>query len=178
MHPNDGRVVSNFIIQALQGKPMTIYGEGEQTRSFQYVSDLVAGLVKLMNSDHDRPVNLGNPEEFKIGDFARKVRDMVNPAAEIRKLPATQDDPQRRRPSIELAKRVLGWEPRVPVDEGLAYTIQYFREELGLTEEPISAAAKEALDKYTQRDPPPTWVTRLVNDALTDKDKGLDVSVV
>ena len=106
MHPNDGRVVSNFIIQALQGKPITIYGEGTQTRSFQFVDDLVNGLMKLMNGHYDGPVNLGNPQEFTIRDFAHKIHALVKSNSTIKSLPATTDDPKQRKPDISTAKRV------------------------------------------------------------------------
>jgi UDP-glucuronate decarboxylase len=127
MHPNDGRVVSNFIIQALQGKPLTIYGEGDQTRSFQYVSDLVDGLHALMNGKYDRPVNLGNPDEFTMKEFAGYVKEMTHSASDIMYLEKTTDDPSRRKPDISLAKKQLGWEPRVTVKEGLTKTISYFQ---------------------------------------------------
>jgi UDP-glucuronate decarboxylase len=127
MHPNDGRVVSNFIIQSLQNKPLTVYGEGEQTRSFQYVSDLVDGLHALMNHDYDGPVNLGNPDEFTMKEFAEYVKKLTKSESEIQFLDKTQDDPSKRRPDISLAKRVLGWSPKVPVEEGLTKTIAYFQ---------------------------------------------------
>eukprot|EP00934_Nitzschia_sp_Nitz4_P001668 Nitzschia sp. Nitz4//scaffold7_size249615//122987//124427//NITZ4_001177-RA/size249615-augustus-gene-0.9-mRNA-1//1//CDS//3329558442//1668//frame0 len=127
MHPNDGRVVSNFIIQSLQNLPITIYGNGTQTRSFQYVSDLVDGLHALMNGDYDSPVNIGNPVERSIYDFAHMIKDMTKSESEIRKLPKTQDDPSRRRPDISLAKEKLGWQPVVDVRDGLQNTIKYFQ---------------------------------------------------
>lgn len=127
MHPNDGRVVSNFIIQALQNKDMTIYGEGQQTRSFQYVSDLVEGLHALMNGDYDLPVNLGNPDEFSIKDFAEYVHKLTETKAEIKYLPKSQDDPSQRKPDISTAKREIGWEPVVKVEQGLKNTIEYFQ---------------------------------------------------
>lgn len=127
MHPNDGRVVSNFIIQALQEKPLTVYGEGDQTRSFQYVSDLVDGLHALMNGDYDSPVNLGNPDEFSMKEFAEHVKTLTKSKSEIRFLEKTQDDPSKRRPDISTAKRELGWEPKVTVNEGLEHTIKYFQ---------------------------------------------------
>eukprot|EP00512_Aurantiochytrium_limacinum_P001170 CAMPEP_0171490554 /NCGR_PEP_ID=MMETSP0958-20121227/3364_1 /TAXON_ID=87120 /ORGANISM="Aurantiochytrium limacinum, Strain ATCCMYA-1381" /LENGTH=444 /DNA_ID=CAMNT_0012023865 /DNA_START=258 /DNA_END=1593 /DNA_ORIENTATION=- len=133
MHPDDGRVVSNFIIQALQGKDITIYGSGKQTRSFQYVDDLVSGLIKLMNSDYDGPVNIGNPDEYTIKQFAEMIVEMTGSSSKIINLPATKDDPSRRKPDISLAKRVLGWEPVVHVRTGLQRTIEYFREELRRT---------------------------------------------
>ena len=127
MHPNDGRVVSNFIIQSLQNKPMTIYGDGKNTRSFQYVSDLVDGLYALMNGDYDMPVNLGNPDEFTVGDFAQKIKTMTNSESEILFLEKSQDDPTQRRPAIETAKEKIGWEPKVHVEEGLKHAIKYFK---------------------------------------------------
>lgn len=132
MHPNDGRVVSNFIMQALQNKTITVYGKGDQTRSFQYVSDLVDGLIKLMNSDYDQPVNIGNPDEYSIKDFAIMIKELVGSASKIEHLPRTKDDPSRRKPDITVAKRELGWGPRVGVREGLASTIAYFKKELDM----------------------------------------------
>jgi UDP-glucuronate decarboxylase len=130
MHPNDGRVVSNFIIQALQNKDLTIYGEGQQTRSFQYVTDLVDGLHALMNGDYDLPVNLGNPEEYTIKDFAEYIAKLTNTKSKIVKLPKSQDDPGQRRPDISTAKREIGWEPKVKVEQGLQNTIDYFKKVL------------------------------------------------
>jgi UDP-glucuronate decarboxylase len=130
MHPNDGRVVSNFIIQALQNKDMTIYGEGQQTRSFQYVSDLVDGLYMLMNGKYDLPVNLGNPEEYSVKDFAEHIKNITESESEIIFLPKSQDDPSQRRPDISTAKEQLGWQPMVPVEQGLKKTIQYFQKVL------------------------------------------------
>jgi UDP-glucuronate decarboxylase len=127
MHPNDGRVVSNFIIQSLQNKPITIYGKGEQTRSFQYVSDLVDGLHKLMNGDYDGPVNLGNPDEFSVKEFADYIKRLTKSNSEIKLLEKTQDDPSRRKPDIGLANEKLGWSPKVNVEEGLTMTIAYFQ---------------------------------------------------
>ena len=130
MHPNDGRVVSNFIIQALQQKNLTIYGSGTQTRSFQYVSDLVDGLYKLMNGNYDQPVNLGNPEEYSVKDFAEYIKRITKSDSKIIFLPKSQDDPSQRRPDISTAKEQLGWEPMVPVEQGLKQTIQYFQKVL------------------------------------------------
>lgn len=127
MHPNDGRVVSNFIIQALQNKPLTIYGDGTQTRSFQYVSDLVNGLYALMNSDYDLPVNLGNPDEYNVADFAKYVKELAKSDSEIVFLEKSQDDPTQRKPVIKTAKEKLGWEPKVTVKEGLKKAIDYFQ---------------------------------------------------
>lgn len=130
MHPNDGRVVSNFIIQSLQDKNITIYGDGSQTRSFQYVDDLVNGLIKLMNGSCDSPVNLGNPDEYSIKNFATKIRDMTKSKSEIIYLPKVADDPTQREPDIAKAKKELDWEPVVTVEEGLQKTIDYFRRQV------------------------------------------------
>ena len=128
MHPNDGRVVSNFIIQALTGEPITVYGEGSQTRSFCYVDDLVEGLVRLMNAPDDftGPVNLGNPQEFTILELARKVIELTNSKSEIAFKPLPSDDPAQRQPDIGLARRILQWQPAVPLGDGLRRTIAYF----------------------------------------------------
>ncbi len=130
MHPNDGRVVSNFIIQALQNQPVTIFGDGSQTRSFCYVDDLVEGLIKLMNtgSDITGPVNLGNPGEFTILELAGKVIELTGSESELVFQPLPANDPVRRRPDISLAKRALDWAPSVYLEEGLRRTIDYFRE--------------------------------------------------
>lgn len=130
MHPNDGRVVSNFIVQALQGLPLTVYGEGKQTRSFQYVDDLVAGLVRLMNGNYSGPVNLGNPDEYTVQHFADLIIELTGSNSSVRNLPATTDDPQQRRPDISLARAQLDWQPAVSVREGLRETIRYFKAEL------------------------------------------------
>jgi len=130
MDPEDGRVVSNFIMKALQGEPLTVYGSGDQTRSFQYVADLVEGLIRLMNSDYSQPVNLGNPQEYTISDFALYIKNITGSASPVQHIQASQDDPQRRKPDISVAQRELGWSPQVKVDEGLRLAIQYFREEL------------------------------------------------
>ena len=129
MHPDDGRVVSNFIVQALRQESLTIYGDGSQTRSFCYVDDLVEGLIRLMESrtDFTGPVNLGNPGEFSMLELATQVIQQTgsNSAPEFKPLP--QDDPQQRRPDIELARNELSWEPTIPLEDGLARTIDYFR---------------------------------------------------
>ncbi|ESP04904.1 hypothetical protein LOTGIDRAFT_156144 [Lottia gigantea] len=130
MHMNDGRVVSNFILQALQNESITVYGDGTQTRSFQYVSDLVDGLIKLMNSNYSEPVNLGNPEEHTIMDFARIIKDLVGGSSRVEKRKAMQDDPRRRRPDITRAKKYLDWEPKVSLMIGINRTISYFKNEL------------------------------------------------
>ena len=128
MHPNDGRVVSNFIVQALRGEPVTIYGEGSQTRSFCYVDDLVDAFMLFMASDQDLtgPINLGNPGEFTILELAEKVIAAIGSKSEIVRKPLPADDPVQRRPDITLAKNHLGWEPRIQLDEGLERTIAYF----------------------------------------------------
>ena len=130
MLENDGRVVSNFIAQSLQGQPLTVYGEGSQTRSFCYVTDLVDGLVKLMDGDHTGPINLGNPEEYTILELAQNIRDRINPEREISFQPLPQDDPRQRKPDITKARTLLGWEPTVPLAQGLATTIAEFRARL------------------------------------------------
>lgn len=127
MLANDGRVVSNFIVQALQGTPLTVYGDGSQTRSFCYVSDLIEGMMRLMNGDYIGPVNIGNPGEYTILQLAETIQKMVNPGAEINFKPLPQDDPRRRQPDITKAKQYLEWEPTVPLDEGLKLTIEDFR---------------------------------------------------
>ena len=127
MRPADGRVVSNFIVQALRGEPISIYGEGTQTRSFTYVDDEVEGIYRLFNSEHVDPVNIGNPGEFTIRELADAVLEETGSASELRHLPLPADDPKVRRPDISLAKDVLGWEPKVSLREGLRRTIPYFR---------------------------------------------------
>ncbi|MCA6575311.1 MAG: SDR family oxidoreductase [Pseudanabaena sp. M57BS1SP1A06MG] len=133
MLENDGRVVSNFIVQALKGIPLTIYGDGSQTRSFCYVSDLVEGLIRLMNGNYIGPVNLGNLGEYTILQLAQTIQRLIDPTANIVFKPLPQDDPQRRQPDIDRAKFHLGWEPTVPLEEGLAITIAYFRDYLANT---------------------------------------------
>ena len=128
MHPNDGRVVSNFIVQALHNKDITIYGDGTQTRSFCYVDDLIDGFIRLMNTeDHvTGPINLGNPGEFSMLALAEKVIELTQSKSTIKHLPLPQDDPKQRRPDISQAKSILGWQPSVDLDEGLQNTITYF----------------------------------------------------
>jgi dTDP-glucose 4,6-dehydratase len=127
MKLNDGRVVPAFMDQALRGEPLTIFGDGSQTRSFCYVSDLVDGLYRLMQSDERYPVNLGNPEEMTILEFAERIRVLTGSKSRIIHEQLPQDDPKQRKPDISKARRILGWEPRVPLDEGLRQTVQYFR---------------------------------------------------
>jgi nucleoside-diphosphate-sugar epimerase len=131
MDPADGRVVSNFVVQALRGEPLTVYGDGSQTRSFQYVDDLVEGLVRLVDSPCRGPVNIGNPAEYTMLQFARLVQELTHSSSPIEFCPLPVDDPRQRRPDISLARSVLGWEPRVPITVGLERTIAYFRDELG-----------------------------------------------
>jgi UDP-glucuronate decarboxylase len=128
MHPNDGRVVSNFIIQALQNQPITLYGDGCQTRSFCFVDDLIEGLIRLMGTPHEitGPVNLGNPVEFTIKQLAEKIISLTDSKSEIVYKPLPDDDPKQRQPNISLANQVLDWEPRVQLEEGLVQTIAYF----------------------------------------------------
>ena len=128
MHPNDGRVVSNFIVQALNGEPITIYGEGQQTRSFCYVDDLIEGFVRLMKTDNGftGPVNLGNPGEFTIRQLAELVLELTGSRSQLVNKPLPADDPLQRKPDIALARSALGWEPEVALREGLQRTISYF----------------------------------------------------
>lgn len=132
MHPNDGRVVSNFIVQALKGEDITIYGDGQQTRSFQYVDDLLEGMIRMMNGPEDfiGPVNIGNPGEFTMLELAEMVLSLTGSKSKIVHKPLPQDDPLQRRPDISLAKEKLGWEPRIPLEQGLIKTIAYFEKEL------------------------------------------------
>ncbi|NOU47742.1 MAG: SDR family oxidoreductase [Bacteroidales bacterium] len=129
MHPADGRVVSNFIVQALQGQDITIYGNGMQTRSFQYVDDLIEGMIRLMNTGDDftGPVNVGNPGEFTMIELAEKVIKLTGAKSKLIYKPLPSDDPMQRKPDITLAKKVLNWEPKVNLDEGLIRTIEYFK---------------------------------------------------
>jgi dTDP-glucose 4,6-dehydratase len=127
MRPNDGRVVSNFIVQALRGEPLSVYGDGAQTRSFCYVSDEVDGIYRLFMSDHVEPVNIGNPDEFTIRQLAELVIEMTGSGSTIDRLPLPQDDPKVRRPDISRARSVLGWEPAITLREGLRATIPHFR---------------------------------------------------
>jgi UDP-glucuronate decarboxylase len=130
MLENDGRVVSNFISQSLRGKPLTVYGDGSQTRSFCYVENLVDGLIKLMESDRTGPINLGNPEEYTILELAQKIRDRLNPSQEIVFKPLPQDDPRQRKPDITKAESWLNWQPNIPLEEGLTRTIAEFEQRI------------------------------------------------
>ena len=131
---DDGRVVSNFIVQALRGEPLTLYGDGSQTRSFCYVSDLIEGLIRLMNGEHSGPINLGNPEEFTIRQLAQLVRMQINPELQLVENPLPEDDPQQRQPAIDLARQQLDWQPTVSLEQGLPPTIDSFRNLLELAD--------------------------------------------
>ena len=129
MHPEDGRVVSNFIVAALRNEPLVLYGDGQQTRSFCYVSDLIEGILRMMQQENcPGPINLGNPGEFTIRELAEQVVELTNSRSQITYQPAREDDPGRRRPNIQLAREQLDWEPTVPLKEGLRHTIHYFDE--------------------------------------------------
>jgi dTDP-glucose 4,6-dehydratase len=146
MRPNDGRVVSNFIVQALRGDPLTVYGDGSQTRSFCYVSDEVEGIFRLFMSDYHDPVNIGNPNELTVKQMAERVVAKVGSSSEISFVPLPKDDPKVRRPDITVARRELGWEPVVSLDEGLEKTIPYFRqqvEERGSEARPLAESMKD-----------------------------------
>lgn len=134
MHPNDGRVVSNFIVQALKGEPITVYGDGSQTRSFCYVDDLIEAFIRLMNTGDDftGPMNLGNPDEFTILELAETILSMTGSKSKIEFKPLPSDDPTQRKPDIKLAREVIDWEPKVPLEQGLEMTIAYFRELLSV----------------------------------------------
>ena len=135
MHPNDGRVVSNFIVQALRGEDITIFGDGLQTRSFQFVDDLIEGMLRMMNSRDEfwGPVNIGNPNEFTMLELAEKIIELTGSKSKIVNLPLPKDDPVKRQPDISIAKKELnGWQPDIQLDEGLSLTIEYFRDLLNL----------------------------------------------
>jgi dTDP-glucose 4,6-dehydratase len=129
LRPADGRVVSNFLVQAMEGKPLTIYGGGDQTRSFCYVDDLIRGIVGLLRSDHVGPMNIGNPNEFTIKELAQTVLEVTGSSSEVTYEPLPMDDPTQRQPDIALAREVLGWEPEVQLREGLARTYEWYRKE-------------------------------------------------
>ncbi len=133
MRLNDGRALPNFVYQALQGKPITVYGDGKQTRSFCYVSDLIEGIYRLMLSDEHEPTNIGNPQEITILEFAEKVRALMGAKVEIVFEPLPQDDPKQRCPDISKAKRLLQWEPKVGLEEGLKLTLDYFKKQTAAT---------------------------------------------
>ena len=132
---DDGRVVGNFIVQALRGEPLTLYGDGSQTRSFCFVSDLIEGLIRLMNGTDTGPINLGNPDEFTIRQLAELVRQRINPQLPLIEKPLPEDDPRQRRPLIDLAMQQLGWQPTVSLEQGLGPTIDSFRSVLALEED-------------------------------------------
>lgn len=133
MAPDDGRVVSNFIVQALRNRPITVYGDGSQTRSFQYIDDLVSGMTKMMEKENFiGPVNLGNPNEFSVKELAQKVIRLTGSASKLIFKPLPLDDPKQRRPDITLAKKRLNWEPKIQIEEGLEKTIDYFKEKMKL----------------------------------------------
>lgn len=134
MHPNDGRVVSNFIVQSLKGENITVAGDGLQTRSFQYIDDLLEAMTRMMNSDRDftGPVNIGNPNEFTILELANKIIEIIGSRSKIKFIPLPSDDPMQRKPDISLAKEKLLWEPNIQLDQGLKKTIEYFNKELTL----------------------------------------------
>jgi UDP-glucuronate decarboxylase len=143
MLENDGRVVSNFVAQALRGMPLTVYGDGSQTRSFCYVADLVEGLIRLMNSAHTGPVNLGNPGEYTILQLAQTIQSMINPDLPLQYKPLPKDDPTRRKPDISRAKEWLGWEPTVSLQEGLVPMIEDFRNRLNANSmDPVTVPSK------------------------------------
>jgi UDP-glucuronate decarboxylase len=149
MHPNDGRVVSNFITQALAGKPMTIFGDGTQTRSFCYVSDLIEAFVRFMAQDADKgPMNLGNPREIRVTDLAEKIRIRIG-KAEVVRLPLPVDDPTRRRPDIRRAQAAFGWQPVVPIEDGLDHTISYFKGLMLLCE--VTGCIGPVVDRFQTR---------------------------
>jgi dTDP-glucose 4,6-dehydratase len=137
MRPGDGRVVSNFIVQALRGEPLSVYGDGSQTRSFCYVDDLVEGIYRLFGSARAEPVNIGNPNEFTVRELAARTLAMTESRSTLASLPLPEDDPKVRRPDISVARDLLGWEPKVELEEGLARTIPYFRE---ILRDPVHAA--------------------------------------
>ncbi|MDC3232418.1 SDR family oxidoreductase, partial [Prochlorococcus sp. AH-716-A09] len=130
MRFDDGRVVSNFIVQALKNKKITLYGDGEQTRSFCYVDDLIRGMILLMESNYQKPMNIGNPKEFSIKQLAKMIKNYINPELEFEYKELPKDDPQRRKPSIDLAKKILDWEPEVELDEGIKKTTDWFKKYL------------------------------------------------
>ena len=148
MQPDDGRVVSNFIMQALAGEPLTVYGSGEQTRSFCYVDDTVDGLIRMMNTPHDvtGPVNIGNPHEITVSELAERIQGLVDNTRSVQYMPLPTDDPQQRRPDITQARESLGWEPSMPLADGMARTVDWFRAVYGpvadeIVEIPIAEAS-------------------------------------
>ena len=130
MRLDDGRALPSFITQALTGDKLTVYGDGSQTRSFTYIDDTVDGIYKLMRSDHNEPINIGNPEEISISDFAKEIGKATGKEIEIETMPLPEDDPKVRRPDISRANELLGWEPKVSLSDGLSKTVPYFREKI------------------------------------------------
>jgi dTDP-glucose 4,6-dehydratase len=148
MRLNDGRVLPAFIGQALRGEPMTVFGDGSQTRSFCYVDDLVEGIVRLHFSDEARPVNVGNPDEITIAEFAEEILALTGSDVEVIRKPLPENDPKQRRPDITRAREVLGWEPKVSRSEGLKLTYEYFK---GLSEEDLHRSEHKDFASYTTR---------------------------
>jgi nucleoside-diphosphate-sugar epimerase len=144
MDPEDGRVISNIICQVLRGEPITIYGDGSQTRSFQYIDDLIEGIWRLMQVNYDQPVNLGNPDEYTILQLAQIVQEEAGLGSPIVHRPLPQDDPRQRKPDIDRARSILGWEPKVPVRNGIRKSIEYFRSELGSHAASVTASTLAA----------------------------------
>ncbi len=142
LRPGDGRVISNFLMQALRGEPLTIYGDGSQTRSFCYVDDLIEGILRLSRTDVHLPVNIGNPDEFTILECARAVLEVTGSRSELRFEPLPEDDPTRRCPDITRARTLLGWEPRVALKEGLAMSLEFYRDRAASID-PMQALRKE-----------------------------------
>tara|TARA_Y100000991_G_C21953953_1_gene341150 strand:+ start:147 stop:548 length:402 start_codon:yes stop_codon:yes gene_type:complete len=130
MNPNDGRVISNFIVQCLKGNSITIYGDGKQTRSFCYVDDLINGLIALMDSNYNKPINLGNEYELSIIELAKRIKSKINPEIKIKNISLFENDPKRRKPCIDEARKKIFWEPLINLDVGLDNTISFFRKEL------------------------------------------------
>jgi dTDP-glucose 4,6-dehydratase len=156
MAPDDGRVVSNFVCQALAGKALTVYGDGSQTRSFQYIDDLVEGVVQMMGCDYNRPVNLGNPEEFTILELAEVVRELVDEHdTKIVFCPLPKDDPTRRRPDISRARQLLGWQPNIRLRDGLERTVPYFRDQLDRVHERVTAGLEVLSSVESTSEGPP-----------------------
>jgi UDP-glucuronate decarboxylase len=146
MHPNDGRVVSNFIVRSLEGKPITIYGDGSQTRSFCFVDDTIDGLIRLMETADDvtGPINIGNPDEISVRELAELVIRKTGETVELKLCPLPDDDPKQRQPDIGRARELLRWEPSVPLEEGLARTIAHFRQLTGEVKKPVVMIVPEA----------------------------------
>jgi dTDP-glucose 4,6-dehydratase len=134
MHIDDGRAVPNFITQALKGETLTIYGDGAQTRSFCYVDDLIEGIISLLYSEEHDPINIGNPQEISIKEFAETINALIDNGSTLEYLPDSRSpgDPQQRQPDISRAEKLLGWSPKVPIKQGLEHTIRYFKKQLGL----------------------------------------------